>query len=614
MKYVLVTGGVLSGLGKGVMASSTGMIMRSLGFNVTAIKIDPYINIDAGTMSPFEHGEVFVLDDGGEADLDLGNYERFMDITLTRDHNITTGKIYNHVIEKERKGEYLGKTVQVVPHITNAIQDWVQRVAALCVDGSGQAPELCVIELGGTIGDIEQGPFIEAMRQFQFRVGKGNFCHIHVSLVPVVGAVGEQKTKPTQASVRELRALGFSPDLVVCRSSQPLAPDVRQKLGFFCHVAEDNVISVHDVSNLYRVPLLLQAQGVPMKILQKLELYTPRKVPKLLKWNKLADLVDQLNAGDLSQQVHIAMVGKYTGLTDSYLSVIKALQHAALSASRKLVIDWIESLYLEPQYAHDSNERERHEEAWAKLKGADGVLVPGGFGDRGTEGMIIAARYAREHKVPYLGICLGMQIAVVEYARHIVGWENASSEEFTALKQEGSSSCVSSTPTEEQQQKKKEVDDYSDLIFYMPEVSKTHMGGTMRLGKRRTELNTPDCLSARLYQRTDYVDERHRHRYEVNPKYVQSLQDAGLSFVGFGDNGQRAEIVELKGHPFFVGTQFHPEFMTRPTRPCPLFVGLLLAASGQLQDWLDKKEKPSHNVLSPLFQRNKVPDGETEQS
>jgi CTP synthase len=573
VKYVLVTGGVLSGLGKGVISSSTGVILRSLGFRVTAIKIDPYINIDAGTMSPFEHGEVFVLDDGGEADLDLGNYERFMDLTLNRDNNITTGKIYHHVIEKERKGGYLGKTVQVVPHITDAIQEWVERVASVGVDGNPAPPDICIIELGGTIGDIEHGPFIEAMRQFQWRVGKENFCNIHVSLVPVVGAVGEQKTKPTQASVRELRALGLSPDMIVCRSSIPVAPEVCTKVASFCHVAPNSVISVHDVSNLYRVPLLLMSQGLPGIILSKFGLNSPRKVARMTSWERVAQEVDALREDENAKAVHIAVVGKYTHLSDAYLSVIRALQHAAQFVHRKLQIDWIESLFLED--AAKQEHPKEHEEAWTKVKSAHGLLVPGGFGDRGVEGKVLAAHYARTNKVPYLGVCLGMQVAVIEFARNVVGLQDANSTEFNE-------------------------EATHPVVIFMPEGSKTHMGATMRLGSRRTDfVEGKSSVVRRLYGGGDGVDERHRHRYEVNPEYIERLEEKGLSFVGFGDNKLRAEIVELPyapagteeassaSHPYYVGVQYHPEFKTRHTRPSPPFLGLILAASGQLETWLD---------------------------
>uniref|UniRef100_A0A8C9A3R2 CTP synthase n=1 Tax=Prolemur simus TaxID=1328070 RepID=A0A8C9A3R2_PROSS len=416
MKYILVTGGVISGIGKGIIASSVGTILKSCGLHVTSIKIDPYINIDAGTFSPYEHGEVFVLDDGGEVDLDLGNYERFLDIRLTKDNNLTTGKIYQYVINKERKGDYLGKTVQVVPHITDAIQEWVMRQALIPVDEDGLEPQVCVIELGGTVGDIESMPFIEAFRQFQFKVKKENFCNIHVSLVPQPSSTGEQKTKPTQNSVRELRGLGLSPDLVVCRCSNPLDTSVKEKISMFCHVEPEQVICVHDVSSIYRVPLLLEEQGVVDYFLRRLDLPIERQPRKMLmKWKEMADRYDRL-----LETCSIALVGKYTKFSDSYASVIKALEHSALAINHKLEIKYIDSTDLEPGTSQE--EPVRYHEAWQKLCSAHGVLVPGGFGVRGTEGKIQAIAWARKQKKPFLGVCLGMQLAVVEFSRNVLGW------------------------------------------------------------------------------------------------------------------------------------------------------------------------------------------------
>ena len=548
MKYVVVTGGVLSGLGKGITASSIGVLLKSAGLRLTSVKIDPYLNSDAGTMSPFEHGEVFVLDDGGEVDLDLGNYERFLDVALTRENNITTGKVYANVIEKERRGDYLGKTVQVVPHITNEIQDWIERVAHVSADGSGETPDACVIELGGTVGDIESAPFVEALRQFQFRVGQENVCFVHVSLVPVMGPVGEQKTKPTQHTVKELRGLGIIPDILVCRSEKPLEEETRAKLAAFCHVGTDAVVSAHDVSNLYQIPISLYEQSVLNKVSNHLGFEVPDSLPMLDDWKHMADKVDRLE-----EQVHIAMVGKYTGLSDSYLSVIKALQHSAFAVDRKLVIDWIESTDLDPH-----NVTEKHDEAWELLRAADGILVPGGFGNRGVEGKIAAANYARVNNVPYLGVCLGLQIATIEFCRNVLGLENANSTEFDE-----------NTP--------------NPAVVFMPEISKTHMGGTMRLGAKITPFVVDDCKIKRLYGGLDAVSERHRHRYEVNPDLIDRIEEAGLVYVGKDDTGQRCEIMELMGHPYFVGTQYHPEFKSRPGRPSPPFLGLLKAASGQLE-------------------------------
>eukprot|EP01118_Nematostelium_gracile_P004856 TRINITY_DN1578_c0_g1_i2.p1 TRINITY_DN1578_c0_g1~~TRINITY_DN1578_c0_g1_i2.p1 ORF type:complete len:615 (-),score=171.56 TRINITY_DN1578_c0_g1_i2:965-2740(-) len=574
MKYILVTGGVLSGIGKGVIASSTGVLLKSLGFRVTSIKIDPYINIDAGTMSPYEHGEVFVLDDGGEVDLDLGNYERFIGCTLKRDNNITTGKIYNSVIEKEREGKYLGKTVQVVPHITDAIQDWVQRVAHDPVDGLEGPCDVCVIELGGTVGDIESMPFIEAMRQFQFRVGKENFCLLHVSLVPVVGAVGEQKSKPTQQSVRELRALGLNPDVIVCRSSAPLEPSIKEKIASFCHVPQESVISVHDVSNIYRVPLMLQPQGLTAIMTKVLQIHPKISEPNLKGWHKLADRYDNILLNKNIKGTKIAVVGKYTHLSDAYLSLTKAITHAALKTELKVIVVWIEATHLEDSVK--TSDPTASTQAWEALLSADGILVPGGFGDRGIEGKIKAIEYARVNKKPFLGICLGMQMAVVEIARNVMGWTNATSEEFDANAER-------------------------KVIIYMPEISKTHMGGNMRLGMRRTLFKQHDCLTSKLYSNPDFVEERHRHRYEVNPTLVPEIEkNTKMRFVGQDETGNRMEIVELADHPFFVGVQYHPEFKSRPLRPSPPFVGLLLASAGCFDSWMEKKKVGVDSPLSKL--------------
>ena len=549
MKYVVVTGGVLSGLGKGITASSIGVLLKSAGLSVTSVKIDPYLNCDAGTMSPFEHGEVYVLDDGGEVDLDLGNYERFLDIALTRDNNITTGKVYQAVIERERKGDYLGKTVQVIPHITNEIQEWIERVANKSSDGSSKTPDACVIELGGTVGDIESAPFIEALRQFQFRVGKENICFVHVSLVPVMGPVGEQKTKPTQHTVKELRGLGIIPDILVCRSENPLDYETREKLAAFCHVSPEAVVSAHDVSNIYRIPILLDEQGVSEVLSKEIGFDLPDSRPLLEDWIKMAETVDNLD-----EVVKIAMVGKYTGLSDSYLSVIKALQHSSFEVNRKLQINWIEAENLDEKVKRD--DAEKYNEAWKLLKESDGILVPGGFGIRGIEGKIKAAEYARLNKIPYLGVCLGLQIATIEFCRNVLGMEKANSTEFDE-----------NTP--------------HPAVVFMPEISKTHMGGTMRLGTKPTPFLVEDCKMKKLYGNKPHVDERHRHRYEVNPELITMIEEAGLIYVGKDETGQRCEIMELENHPFYVGTQYHPEFKSRPGRPSPPFLGLLKASIGE---------------------------------
>ncbi|MEC8626650.1 MAG: CTP synthase (glutamine hydrolyzing) [Candidatus Thermoplasmatota archaeon] len=541
MRYIVVSGGVLSGLGKGVTASSIGVLMKACGLRVTSIKIDPYLNSDAGTMSPFEHGEVFVLDDGGEVDLDLGNYERFLDLNLGRDNNLTTGKVYSKVIEAERRGDYLGKTVQVIPHITDAVMDWIETVAHQCSDDSGLEPEVCIIELGGTVGDIESAPYVEALRQFQFRVGRNNVTFVHVSLVPVMGPVGEQKTKPTQHTVKELMGLGITPDILVCRSSAPLNPETRAKLAAFCHVPEEAVISTHDVPNIYHVPLMLEAQGLCATLGLKVE---PNGL--LDDWRRMAHHLDALE-----ENVTIAMVGKYTDLSDAYLSVIKALQHAAMAADRKLTIDWLEAGELEHGVPDDV-----HADAWKRLRAADGILVPGGFGHRGVEGKILAANYARTNGVPYFGICLGLQVAAIEFARNVLGMEGSTSTEF-------------------------DEDCPNPAVIFMPEISTTHLGGTMRLGSRPTLFQVDDCKVKRLYGGLESVDERHRHRYEVNPELIERLEAAGLTFVGKDETGQRCEILELPDHPYFVAVQYHPEFKSRPGRPSPPFLGLILAASGQ---------------------------------
>ncbi|XP_017242544.1 uncharacterized protein LOC108214841 [Daucus carota subsp. sativus] len=561
MKYVVVTGGVVSGLGKGVTASSIGVVLKACGLRVTSIKIDPYLNTDAGTMSPFEHGEVFVLDDGGEVDLDLGNYERFLDVRLTRDNNITTGKIYQSVLDKERRGDYLGKTVQVVPHITDAIKNWIESVSVIPVDGKEGPADVCVIELGGTVGDIESMPFIEALRQLYFSLGQDNFCLIHVSLIPVLGVVGEQKTKPTQHSVRELRALGLTPHFLACRSAEPLLEGTKQKLSQFCHVSIGNILNIHDVPNIWHIPLLLQNQNAHDAILKQLDLINVATPPNLQEWNNRAQKFD-----DLKDSVRIAMVGKYVGLTDSYLSVVKALLHACISCSLKPAVDWIAASDLEDDSAKLTPEL--HAAAWKTLKSAACVLVPGGFGDRGVKGMILAANYARVNKVPYLGICLGMQISVIEFARSVLGLKRANSSEFDAQ-----------TP--------------DPVIIFMPEGSRTHMGSTMRLGARRTLFQTSDCITAKLYHNQKFVDERHRHRYEVNPEVVGMLEEAGLKFVGKDESGQRMEIVELPDHPFYVGVQFHPEFKSRPGKPSAPFLGLILAATGQLGAYLSEQQNGS---------------------
>lgn len=571
-----MTGGVISGIGKGVIASSIGTILKSNGIRVTSIKIDPYINIDAGTFSPYEHGEVFVLDDGGEVDLDLGNYERFLDVTLHRDNNITTGKIYQQVIERERRGDYLGKTVQVVPHITDAIQEWVEKVAQVPVDGDGgEAPQVCIIELGGTIGDIEGMPFVEAFRQFQFRVSRENFCCVHVSLLPEPKG-DEQKTKPTQNSMRQLLGLGLSPDLICARSSTPLQKSVRQKISNFCHVPPEQVYGVHDVTSIYRVPLLLDEEGMGSFLIKRLQLVPGKdaKVKKSLsKWKELADRNDRLQ-----DEVVIALVGKYTRLEDAYASVSKALRHAALAAQNKLVIKYVEAANLEE--ATQKSDPVKFHEAWQSVCSAHGVLIPGGFGERGVEGKIMAANWARVNGKPFLGVCLGFQCAAIEFARNVLDLKGAHSSEVNK-----------DTP--------------HPIIVEMPEHNPGDLGGTMRLGKRVTVFNTEASVLRTLYGGVDQVAERHRHRYEVNPDYIDSMEKAGMKFVGRDDTGKRMEIMELAGHPYFVGVQYHPEYISRPLNPSRPYLGLILAATGKLTTYLGKGCR-----LSPRESDSEISDEE----
>ncbi len=536
-KYVVVTGGVLSGLGKGITTSSIGRLLKARGVSVTAVKIDPYLNIDAGTMNPFEHGEVFVLDDGGEADLDLGNYERFLDLHLARDNNITTGKVYRNVIEKERRGDYLGKTVQIVPHVTNEIRDWIRRVA----DESGA--DVCLVEVGGTVGDIESAPFLEAVRQLHRDVGDDNCMFVHCSLVPVMGAVGEQKTKPTQHTVRDLKAVGVDPDMIVCRSERPLEQSTREKLALFCDVDESAVISAHDAKSIYQVPLVLEEQGVSDFVAKRLNL--PAREPDLATWKRFVERVLEPE-----HEIHIAFVGKYTDLADSYLSITEALRHAGAALNTRVHIDFVEGEDLEADQTS----------AWQAVHNADGILVGPGFGSRGTEGKIVAVQHARESGTPFLGICLGFQLAIIEYARNVCGLAGANSTEMDRNTQH-------------------------PVICILPEQYEIQdLGGTMRLGSYECVLGE-GTLAHELY-RAGTIAERHRHRYEMNPVYIPRLEEAGLVFSGRMPDRPIMEILELPrsgdgGHPFFIGGQFHPEFNSRPENPGPLFKGLVAAALRQ---------------------------------
>ncbi|XP_066336664.1 uncharacterized protein [Miscanthus floridulus] len=542
MKYVLVTGGGGSGIGKTVAASSIGVILKACSLRVTFIKIDPYLNTDAGTISPAERGEVFVLNDGSEVHMDLGDYERFLDVELTGDNNITAGKIYRFVIDKERRGDYLGKTIQIVPHITDAIQEWIKRVAMIPVDGREGPPDVCIIELGGTIGDIESRPFTEALSQFSCRAGPKNFCLVHVSLVPVINVVGEQKTKPTQYSVRCLRDLGLAPDLLACRSTTPLNKNVKEKLSQFCNVPVECIITLHDIPNIWHLPSLLKDQKGHEAILKMLGLACLAIEPKLDEW------MERTTCEHLHDPVKIAVVGEHPYHANAYHSVFEAIRHASVACQRRLVVNWFPASDVVQETAESPD---LHDKAWSLLKCADGVLVPGGFGH--VEGKILAAKYARENNVPYLGICLGMQVAVIEFARSNLGLKDANIGELDAGTRH-------------------------PCLILMPESSET----LMRVGTKRTFFRTTDCKAARLYGNAKYVDERQRQRYMVNPEMVDKLESAGVSFVGMDETGQRMEILELPSHPYFVGVQFHPEFKSRPGKPSPLFMGLIAASSGQL--------------------------------
>ncbi len=530
MKFIFVSGGVISGLGKGITASSIGFLLKSRGIKVTSIKVDPYLNIDAGTMNPYEHGEVYVLDDGGEVDLDLGNYERFMDLKLGRDNNITTGKVYRSVIEKERKGEYLGKTVQIVPHITNEIKEMIVRTAR------NSDADVTIVELGGTVGDMESMPFLEAARQLGRDIGREeNAMFVHCTLVPIMGSVGEEKTKPTQHSVRDLMNAGIRPDMIVCRCREGINDQAKGKISMFCDVDKDAVISCPDARSIYEVPIILDRQGVADYIIKHMGLKLMAKDPAIEQWNVFLD-------GILSPErtVEIAVVGKYTTLSDSYMSHIESFVHAGSGLRCGVKIRFIDS------------DRFMSEDPEHLLEGCDGILIPGGFGTRGIEGMIVAARFAREHDIPFLGICLGFQIATIEIARDVAGIAKADSTEFSP-----------DTP--------------DPVICIMPEQRNiTGMGGTMRLGRFRTAISEGSKACSLYGGRV--CDERHRHRYEVNQDYVQRLEKCGWRFSGRSEDGRRMEIGELEGHPFFMAAQFHPEFNSRPLSPSPLHRGLVMAA------------------------------------
>jgi len=533
-KYIFVTGGVVSGLGKGITAASLGRLLKNRGLKVTIQKFDPYINVDPGTMSPYQHGEVFVTDDGAETDLDLGHYERFIDINLTKNSNVTTGKIYSSVITKERRGEYLGGTVQVIPHITNEIKDRVFRA------GRESQVDVVITEIGGTVGDIESLPFLEAIRQIRSDIGRENVMYIHVTLIPYIKASGEMKTKPTQHSVKELRSIGIQPHVIVCRTEHELSSDLKRKLALFCDIDADAVIECRDAETLYEVPLMLRDQGLDDLVVKYLGL-GGKPQADMQEWEELVRRVKLPK-----QQSEIAIVGKYVELHDAYLSIVESLEHAGIANNTDVHIRWINA-----EDVTDDNAAEL-------LSGVHGVLVPGGFGDRGIEGKISAIRYAREQRIPFFGICLGMQVAVVEYARNIVGLKDANSSEINP-----------STPY--------------PVIDLLPEQKDIEdLGGTMRLGLYPCKV-AEGSLAMQAYQ-DELVYERHRHRYEFNNEYRELLEKHGFRITGTSPDGRLVEIIEVPDHPWFLAVQFHPEFTSRPNRPQPLFKDFVKAAYRYMQE------------------------------
>jgi CTP synthase len=530
-KHIFVTGGVASSLGKGLTASSLGRLLKSRGLRVTMQKLDPYINVDPGTMNPFEHGEVFVTEDGGETDLDLGHYERFIDENLHRDSNATTGSIYQSVIAKERRGDFLGKTVQVIPHVTNEIKERIYRLASDDVD-------VVITEVGGTVGDIEILPFLEAIRQFRKEVGRDNVCYIHLTLVPYIGPSGEQKTKPTQHSVTELRSRGIQPDVIVCRSDKPISEGLKRKISLLCDVPTNAVVNAVDARNIYEIPLVLNLEGLDERVCELLRLDTG--APDLTEWEAL---VERVEAADMP--VRIGLIGKYVNLPDAYLSVVESLRHAGFAHGARVEIEWIQAEEVTGLLAE------------SRLRDLDGIVIPGGFGERGIEGKVAAASYARENDIPCLGLCLGLQVMVIEYARNVAGLTGANSREFDSR----SPYLV------------------IDLMDEQREV--VEMGGTMRLGSYPARLVAGSRV-AQAYGDT-LVYERHRHRYEVNPKHRGRLEEAGLVCSGTSPDDRLVEFVELPGHPCWIGTQAHPEFKSRPNRPHPLFLELVGAAVGRAE-------------------------------
>jgi CTP synthase len=540
-KFVFVTGGVVSSIGKGIVAASLGRLLKSRNYSVSILKLDPYINVDPGTMSPFQHGEVFVTQDGAETDLDLGHYERFTDTLMSRLNSVTTGAIYQAVINKERRGDYNGGTVQVIPHITNEIKERIMRVAR------DTTPDMVITEIGGTVGDIESLPFLEAIRQFRKEVGRQNVLYMHVTLIPWIASAGEMKTKPTQHSVKELRSIGIQPDILVCRCDRPLPKKLKQKLSEFCDVPAECVITAQDAKSIYEVPLIVEQEGLAEQVLDLLQM--EQRTPDLVEWQTM---VERLYSP--KYQVEIAIVGKYVTLSDAYLSVVEALRHGAIATNGELVLRWVNSETLEVE------DVEKH------LEGVDGIIVPGGFGNRGVDGKIAAINYARERQIPFLGLCLGMQCSVIEWARNIAGFTDANSAEF-------------------------DPNTTNPVINLLPEQQDVvDLGGTMRLGLYTCRV-LPNTMAFQLYQQ-DVVYERHRHRYEFNNAYRQLFLEYGYVISGTSLDGRLVEMIELPHHPFFIACQFHPEFLSRPSAPHPLFAGFMQAAIA--------RSHPTSNFATPL--------------
>jgi CTP synthase len=543
-KFVFVTGGVVSSIGKGIVAASLGRLLKSRDYSVSILKLDPYINVDPGTMSPFQHGEVFVTRDGAETDLDLGHYERFTDTSMSRLNSVTTGSIYQAVLNKERRGDYMGGTVQVIPHITNEIKERILRVA------NDTNPDVVITEIGGTVGDIESLPFLEAIRQFRKDVGRKNVIYMHVTLLPWIPSAGEMKTKPTQHSVKELRSIGIQPDILICRCDRPITQGMKDKISEFCDVPVECVITAQDAGSIYEVPLILEKEGLAHQALDLLQL--PQRQPDLENWKTL---VERLYSP--KHPIEVAIVGKYVRLSDAYLSVIEALRHAALEASGDLTIRWVNSEDITPETI------DRH------LAGVNGIVVPGGFGTRGIDGKITTIQYARERQIPFLGLCLGMQCSVIEWARNVTRLEEANSAEF-------------------------DTESKNPVINLLPEQQDVvDLGGTMRLGLYACRI-APNTLAEKLYQQ-EVVYERHRHRYEFNNAYRNLFLESGYQVSGTSPDGRLVEIIELPNHPFFIASQFHPEFQSRPSQPHPLFKGLIQAALNNAQA-VNRLPEPSLSI------------------